>query len=474
MVANALIKKTGLYFIGNMASKCMSALIIPIYAAYVSSEALGEYDYLLTLCSLFCPVVFCAMWEAILKFALPGNRSYAENDVLRCAMQFMLCVCAVISLLLFFAVWRFGTSPRNSLILMLMVLSNGLSTVWQYSARALGKTKCYVTSGVVGSVANFAMLLIFVCLIRGQFFGLAFAYIVGQISILVYLELRLHVVNRAWRGEYNSRLMRKMLRYCLPCIFNLLSMSLLTGVGRLLIVNAYGPEANGQYAFAMKFASIITAIGSIFSMAVIEEGIIRERLGALRVFYSELMNRLVKLLLSLATLALLIIGAFYALASRIEYYHSFPLIPIIVAYAVTIVLSTNFGSSFMAQGKTEVNMWSTFVGLTICFVSSVLLMPRFEVIGVSVGLLAGAMAMMLFRAVFSVRGIGYKINLWLVLALSTAYFTMAGICLFQYFYGFNLLISIIALLLACAMIPMALSGLKEIASISDAKPRLSK
>ena len=65
-----LLKKIGLYFIGNLASKILSAILIPIYAFYVSSSDLGIFDYSQTLMQIIVPIVYFSIWEAILKYVI--------------------------------------------------------------------------------------------------------------------------------------------------------------------------------------------------------------------------------------------------------------------------------------------------------------------------------------------------------------------------------------------------------------------
>lgn len=68
MEGKKLIKKTGLYFIGNLSSKILTFVLVPIYAFYIKSEELGEFDYAQTIMNIIVPICFVAIWEAILKF----------------------------------------------------------------------------------------------------------------------------------------------------------------------------------------------------------------------------------------------------------------------------------------------------------------------------------------------------------------------------------------------------------------------
>ena len=65
-----ILKKTGLYFIGNLSTKLLSAILVPLYAFYVNAEDLGAFDYSQTLLNIVVPIAFLCVWEAVLKFVL--------------------------------------------------------------------------------------------------------------------------------------------------------------------------------------------------------------------------------------------------------------------------------------------------------------------------------------------------------------------------------------------------------------------
>lgn len=466
-MANSLVRKTGLYFIGNVASRCLSSIIVPIYAVFVSADALGEYDFIFTLHALLCPVAFCAMWEGILKFCLPAKHDSTREAVLSCAIKTSFPLAAIVSLFQICISSITGMNLAQALALAMMILSNGIVTTWQYAARALKKSKMYISSGILGSFINFGSLLVLVCALNGQFVGLAVSYILGQASIFLFLEIRLRIFGRAVHAHADVSLRKKMLAYCVPCIFNLLSMNMLTGLGRLLIMWEFGSTANGMYAFAMKFASIVTALGSIFSMAVIEEGIERKQSESLGEFYEGLMGSLIKLVLSLSIIAVPIIAIFYLLIPESEYAESFYLVPVVLVYAFSVVISTNFGSSFMAEGKTESNMGTTIIGLIVSAITSIALMRLLGLVGVAAGLAAGAFSMMLARGYISMKMLHYRTDVIGFLVLLLIYVAMSGLCLGWHWFGANPLILSIILLLCAVVVPAVVTGLKGIFGIKD-------
>ena len=88
-----IVEKTGLYFIGNFSSKILTALLVPIYAFYISSEDLGTYDYSQTIMNIVIPIVFVSIWEAIIRFILGEKDKEDQNKKLATSAFFTVCMC---------------------------------------------------------------------------------------------------------------------------------------------------------------------------------------------------------------------------------------------------------------------------------------------------------------------------------------------------------------------------------------------
>ena len=78
-IKNGFLKKTSIYFIGTLSTKMISVMLVPIYAYFVAVSDLSDYDYFATIASTLSPIVFAAIWEAILKFGIDYNQKKASN-----------------------------------------------------------------------------------------------------------------------------------------------------------------------------------------------------------------------------------------------------------------------------------------------------------------------------------------------------------------------------------------------------------
>ena len=63
------IKTSVVFFLGNILSKLVSILLLPIYTSKLLPEQYGEYDLVITLVNLFTPVAFFQIWEGMYRYA---------------------------------------------------------------------------------------------------------------------------------------------------------------------------------------------------------------------------------------------------------------------------------------------------------------------------------------------------------------------------------------------------------------------
>ena len=145
-IKNGFLKKTSIYFIGTLSTKMISVLLVPIYAYFVAVNELSEYDYLVTIASTISPIIFAAIWEAVLKYGIKkeSDRSALFSTVLAFSLLMTLLTLA------FVPVISLVKGYSNSVLFtILFIIVQGITMIWQYSARALQENKRYVVSSVV-------------------------------------------------------------------------------------------------------------------------------------------------------------------------------------------------------------------------------------------------------------------------------------------------------------------------------------
>ena len=83
----SFLKKIGLYFVGTFSTRLLSVLLVPIYAYFVSSVDLGEYDYIYAIVNILYPIAFLCIWESILKYGMQRQEDF-ESMASNCAIVY--------------------------------------------------------------------------------------------------------------------------------------------------------------------------------------------------------------------------------------------------------------------------------------------------------------------------------------------------------------------------------------------------
>ncbi|MHC5269466.1 lipopolysaccharide biosynthesis protein [Enterococcus sp. LJL98] len=393
-----LMKTTGIYFIGNLSSKIMSALLIPIYAFYVTTEDFGYYDFTQTIMNILNPIILLAIWEAILKFVLLEEKKGKKERIISTSTIFTL---FMLVLFVFgasiFSIVSNKEMPHLALVVFMMVI-NSIVTVWQYYARSLSN-KLYVISGVSSTIINFIFTIILIVFLKTSLTGLFISYILGQISIFLIIESKLRILKRTKFSNFDIKLLTEMLVFSSPLVLNLVSAWFMSGFARSIVTVNLGVKANGLYSFANKFSLIITMLGSVVTMAIIEEAILSVKNKKIQESFNKTLENLFVIFQTLAILSIPAISIFYKFIADTEYYHSFKLAPWLILYSLFNIMASHVGSVFQAIDKTKYQFTTTMLGAVATVVISTSLIGVMGVSAVVSGQVIGALLMLTSRYV---------------------------------------------------------------------------
>lgn len=425
MEGKRLIKKSILYFVGNMASKLLSTLLVPLYAFYIMASDLGYYDYSQTVMNIIVPIFFIAIWEGILRFTLCENSKERKEKVIGTSVWFVL----LMSIILVLGILMLNILLPNNIdymwYIIFMILANGYAIIWQYYCRALEKNNVYVIASVIGTVVNLVCNLVLICVLNMGIESLYLSYIMGQVAIVIFIEKNIKVISRLKIRHFDYIILKEMLRFSSPLVLNLISMWLISGFGRTIIVSKLGVEANGMYSFANKFVVIVNMIGSVITMAIIEEAIIAIKSKDVGEEFNTAIIILFNMFYQIIFLAIPILVIFYQFIKSTEYYDSLSLLPILLLYAVFMNMSSNIGAIFQVINKTKFQFVTTIIGAVVTVAVSYLLIGSLGMYAVIIGQCFGAGSMMISRYIFVNRYMTLRIKWMKISLISIVYIVLS-------------------------------------------------
>jgi O-antigen/teichoic acid export membrane protein len=406
----SFLKKIGLYFIGSISSKLLNVILVPIYAFSVVASDLGNYDYVITLSNILIPICYVTIWEAILKFVLSCNSKEEREKIIASSASFMLIVTIFVFPILYYIMEHIFLPGVNNFLSTIVMIIYGFVVTWQYYCRAFEKNNVYVISSIIGTFFNLLASIMLICVFKLGFDALCISYIIGNLIIIIIIELNIKVIPSILKNKIDLSIIWKMLKFSLPLMLNCISAWLIMGFSKSIINKNLGSHVSGQYAFANKFCVILTLFGSVINMAFIEEAIIDSKEEKVNDKFLKNVEIILIAFLQLLILVVPVISGFYEVIQTTEYYDSKIYFPILLVYSLLSVMSTNIGTIFQVVNKTKYAFLTTMIGSIISISLSLLGLKTYGLLSVLFGQVIGMFSINVLRYLFACKYTTYRLN----------------------------------------------------------------
>lgn len=399
MLSKNLIKKSGLYFIGNISTKFINFILLPIYAYFMSTSDFGSFDLINTIANLFAPIVFFSIWDGVLKFLLDDEQSELEV-IISTTFIFSFIIFFIITALFTIYSIFFGINYFYiSIYLLLLVFA--FQSLWQYSARGLKENKAYVLASIISAIINFISSVIMLVVFKMGMASLIIALILGAISGIIIIERKGRILKSINIYKFDFRIFKKILKYSFPLVINAIAGWGILSVCRFIVAIKLGTEVNGIYAYATKFNQFIMTFGQIFNMAWLEESIISINSKNANIYFSNSIKNISRVMLGVLIIAGPIIAIYYDLISNTGYSKAENIFPILLIVPVIQTISTNIGCIFQAKNKTNVVFYTTILGAVFSVIISWVSIDKYGLLGVAFAQFLGMLAMLISRKIIT-------------------------------------------------------------------------
>lgn len=358
-----LAKGTIVYMIGNLSSKVLQMLILPIITASLATSEYGYYDLIVTTISLVTPVVTLQMVEGMFRFMFNVSEDEQRKTV---STVTAFLVCGVVFLAGIIALLYF-TLPniQYPILLFLNYISNILFNYMQKLARCQQKGKQFAISGVVNTIVMLGCqaitLLVFKMGVDGMLIANAASYVAASLYLIMCLDIkRWFSKNAVDTGKFKD-----ILKYSAPLVPNSIAWWFVASSDRYVITWFLGTAANGVYSIAGKFSQLLTFITTVFQLAWQESAIMEENSERRDAFYSRTFNAYMKLLLGGYVVVLPFIRIIIPVLLADSYQDGWLYNPILLIGAVFSAFSQFYGSAYLVFKKTGGAFFTTVVATTI-------------------------------------------------------------------------------------------------------------
>lgn len=436
-----LVKNSIIYLIGNFGSKFLGILIIPLYTHYLNTEQFGYFDLVTSYITLLLPLVTFQITDALYRYLLDSNDRLESSKIITNSFYIMLRNLIILNLLL---VVIFQFVDLNYKYLFLLQLDTlVIYTIWIQTARGLKENILYSVSGVIFTIVSLVSNLFFIIYMRMEVEGLIYSNILASTVTFIYVEYKLRLSKyfsfKYLSKDYNG----KLIKFSLPLIPNIISWWVMNVSDRTLLNHYVGMDANGLYAIANKFPSILLMLNTIFSLAWQESVITEAKSKGNNEFYTKMFNYYVIFQFTGVIIFLSMTKFLMQFLVDESYFISWKYIPFLYLATIFSGFSSFYGASYLSSEKTMGSFYTSVIGAVVNLIFNIALIPVIGIQGASVSTMLAFLMMWGARMYDTRKYFKIQIDIKTLVELSV----LTTVYVFLYYYE-NTILQIVLFVLA--------------------------
>lgn len=289
-----LFKNTGIIAIGQMSTKLITFLLLPLYTALLSTEEYGTVDLLATYSTVLVILAGLQMHLAVFRY-LVTNRENEEQIKKVCSSVVAISgIAFLVYAILFLLVKPFLTVPYSWYLLFHVGAAIFLNLVGGIS-RGLGRNAYYALGNFLASFITIVLNIWFIAVLRLDLRYMLIAYIVGPVIGGSVVLLKCKLWGYLSVKSIDKQSIREILRYALPLVPNELSWSVIHASDRVIVSWVLSVAVNGLIAVAAKLSSIYTTVFYIFSASWSEQVVLHYEDEGGKEYINEMFDRMVSI-----------------------------------------------------------------------------------------------------------------------------------------------------------------------------------
>ena len=260
-------------------------------------------------------------------------------------------------------------------------------------------------------VSNIILLTVFKLRLAGYFYGT----IISTVGSIILLIIFGDVIQSCRSGKVNLALLKSMIRFSSPMIFNNISWWIINSSDKVMIGYYISTADSGIYSVAAKMPSLLITLTNIFNQAWIISSVTEYDTTNDGDFYSNTFNSFNAMLIMAASGIILIIKPFMQIYVGHSFVECWQYVPLLLLGSVFQSYATFFGAIYTSAKKNVSVMVSTLVAAAINLILNAILIPTVGIQGAVIATAIAYFVVFLFRMLDSRKYVNIRINTWKVL-----------------------------------------------------------
>lgn len=402
-----LAQNITVFTVGNIGSKLVVFLLVPLYTAIFKAEEYGTVDLISTLITIAVPIFTVNICESVMRFALDKDANY---DAITRIGVIVLAVGSVVALLIIPICSLFELTSSYSTLSYFFVISSAASQLFLCDLRGKEKLKWYAAGSILNTLLVAAFSILFLVVFRKGIAGYLWSHIIANLSTAFYAI----IVGEAYRSfvpkVLNRVLLKNMLKYAAVMIPNSFLWWIMNSSDRIMITGMISPAANGVYSVSYKLPTLVTVLASIFNQAWSYSAISEKGSSGEAEYNNEIFRLLTSIVMTTGIIIIGISKPFMKLYVGESYYSAWRYIPFLTIGFVYLTLGTFMATSYSVHKDGYGYLFSGLFGALLNVMLNAALIPIIDVYGAAVATGASYIAVFVFRLFHTRKYIKFNIR----------------------------------------------------------------
>ncbi|RJP60755.1 MAG: lipopolysaccharide biosynthesis protein [Ignavibacteriales bacterium] len=384
-----------LYFLGNVSSKLITLLLLPLFTYYLTQEEFGLFDVLNTIVMFFVPIVGVQLFEGILRFLLDSNETNKHSKVITTSFYFLL-INLVLLNLFFLAIVNFINIPHSTWLLLYFNFYF-INFYLQRISRGLQLQKVFAFSGIINTLVIAIVSALFLIQYDFKTDGLLAAYFFGSFSSSIYLIFSTKIHRYIRIVAFDKILLNQLLVYSIPLLFDAVLWWTMNLSDRLILGYFNGTGDVGIYSVANKFAALLTFLNHIFYLVWQEYALINSSDSSRIEEFKKIFIQYVKIQFT-GILILMPISKF-AIQYLIDekFISAYLFVPALMIGAMYSSLAAFYGIFYQRLKRTSGALYTSLIAAILNVGANFLLIPSYGIWAAAGSTMAAFLLLLIIR-----------------------------------------------------------------------------
>lgn len=393
------VKDLGIYTIGNIGSKLVTFLLVPLYTFFIPDpSSFGYYDVCLN--TIFCliPIIGMQLTDGSFRFLIDNKDATRRKDVITFVYKAL-----IRNSLIAIAI---GVTVACIFDIKYLWLSIGLGLAQTFYdvmlqvVRGLGHTKRFMTAGIINAFLIAIISFLLIAVLNFGIPGIFISNIASRLLTVAIMDCSLGITRKYFSLKaVNKKLNHEIYRYCLPLIPSALCWWFITGNNLYFLQYFSGLNATGLYGFVGRFTGILYILCFIFYQTWQQNAIEQYNSPDRDEFFSNIFNNYLYLLTGLTICFPFALRLVYPWIIGAEFQTSDQYLFAGSIYVMISALASFFEIGYQCSKQTKRILPSLCIAILINLTCNYFFVQWWSIYGIIFSNILTWIAMLIYRAI---------------------------------------------------------------------------